>query len=146
MGKLSKSRSSKKYLEKNGVKSKPISINTRKKLQQANDIANEKIILKNAINNQNIAHSHETITTKALELVENIDKIKSPHKMEITSDEKFGSIEDYTLSQEQRDLKRYKEFINSSAYDDLKDIEVEISKEKKLTLNTLGKRSIKNDS
>lgn len=95
-----------------------------------------------AINDRNIT---QTIADKAREFVENIDKMKSPHKMEINSCEKFGKIEDYSLYQEQRDLENYKRFINSSAYDDVKDVEKGMTYQKKLTLNMLRKRSMEHD-
>lgn len=77
--------------------------------------------------------------------LENIYKMKSPHKMAISSCEKFGTIIDYTLYQEQRDLENYKRFINSSAYDDIKDVEEQMTYQKKLTLNMLRKRSMEHD-
>lgn len=81
----------------------------------------------------------------ARRFVDNIDKMKSPHKSEITCSEKFGTIEDYSIDQQQRDLKEYLSFINSSAYDDIKEAESEISPQKKLTINDLRKISAQHD-
>lgn len=81
----------------------------------------------------------------AKKLVDNIDKMKSPHKSEISCSERFGTIEDYTQYQEQKDLNNYKTFINSSAYDDIKEAESEISHQKKLTLKDLRKTSAQHE-
>jgi len=48
-----------------------------------------------------------------------------------------GSIEDYSPYQEQRNLEKYKIFLSSFAYDDIKEAEFEIAKT--LTLTKLRK-------
>ncbi len=58
--------------------------------------------------------------------------------------EREETIGDYYTYQEQRDLERYKRFINSSAYDDVRKAEEDISKP--LTLEKLRKRSAEHDN
>ena len=43
---------------------------------------------------------------------------------EITVDERLGTIKDYSKEQEAKDLQRFKSFMNSSAYDEIKDVEI----------------------
>lgn len=121
MQNLSQNQPSKKQLDsKSGTKSKPISKRVEKELQEASLVTNEK--------------------THARRFVDNIDKMRNPHIRDCVSlSEKYGTIEDYSKCQEQRDLENYKSFINSSAYDDIKETESEIGK--KLTLINLRKIS-----
>lgn len=78
--------------------------------------------------------------TPAERFMDNIDRMRNPHIRDCVSlSEKYGTIEDYSEYQEQRDLENYKSFINSSAYDDVKDVESEIGKQ--LTLSNLRKIS-----
>lgn len=143
--KLSKSRASANHFS---VKSKPISKSMEEKLKIANENANKKIAANNIIYQQSNSHSSEHVilsSTNASRFYENIDKMKSPHKAEITSSERFGSIEDYSEYQEQKDLKNYKSFINSSAYDDVKKVETEMGHQKILTLDYLRKRGAQHD-
>ena len=70
--------------------------------------------------------------------IDNITNMRNPHIRDCVSlSEKYGTIEDYSEYQEQRDLENYKNFINSSAYDDIKESESLI--EKQLTLTKLRK-------
>ncbi len=140
MQKLSQNQLSKKHLNSiSDTKSKPISKRVEKKLQEASSVANEKIILNNSIYNQSNSHSNEAIVcekTPVERFVDNIDKMRNPHIRDCVSlSEKYGTIEDYSEYQEQRDLESYKNFINSFAYDDIKETESEI--EKQLTLTNL---------
>lgn len=64
----------------------------------------------------------------AKRLVENIPNLKSSHKDFGTGAEKDGSIEDYTVYQEQKDLETYRRFLSSFAYDDVKEAEEKIKK------------------
>ena len=133
MEKLSKNMASKRYLEKKHGKIQPLPEQMKKQLEQAGEDANAKIRLNNAIYNQSNAHSHETIVqekTPAERFVDNIDKMRNPHIRDcVSAAEKFGSIEDYSEYQEQKDLERYKSFINSSAYDFIRDTEDEVNKQ-----------------
>lgn len=73
-----------------------------------------------------------------------IDKMRNPHIRDCVSlSEKDGTIEDYSKYQERIDLERYKSYINSSAYDDIR--EYESKKQKKLTLTDLRKISAMHD-
>lgn len=75
---------------------------------------------------------------------QNIDKMRNPHIRDcISLSERDGHIEDYSIYQEQKDLKNYKQYINSSAYDDVKETELEIKKE--MTLSKLRKISSMHD-
>lgn len=66
--------------------------------------------------------------------------MKNPHIRDCVSlSEKEGTIEDYSVYQEQNDLEKYRSFINSSAYDDIKETEPEMGKQ--LTLTNLRKIS-----
>lgn len=78
----------------------------------------------NSVNNQSDSNFDGTITdgkTPAERFIDNIDKMRNPHVRDCVGlSEKCGTIEDYSEDQEQKDLKRYRSFINSSAYDDIK--------------------------
>lgn len=91
------------------------------------------IISNNSVNNQSYSHFNGTTThgkTPAERFINNIDKMKNPHlRVE------YETHEDYSIDQEQKDLKRYKSFINSSQYDDIKEVESEMGR--KLSLNNL---------
>ena len=117
MEKLSKSMASKRYLERKYSNSQPLPEQTKKYLSQAREDA----------------HSHEIIVQKktpAEKFFDNIDKMKNPHIRDCVSiGERFGSIEDYSEHQEQKDLENYKRFINSSAYDFIRDEEDEVNKQ-----------------
>ena len=65
--------------------------------------------------------------------------MKNHHKNEIDCSEKFGSIEDYSIYQEQKDLNNYKKYINSSAYDMEREIENKITTPRQLTLSYIRK-------
>lgn len=127
--KLSESRKSKKYLEeKEGIKSKPIPKDMKQKLEQSGAEANRKIKRNNSIYNQSKAHSNETIIcdseSQAKKFVDNIENMRNPHIRDCVSlEEKYGTIEDYTHYQEIKDLESYRRFLNSSAYDDVKEAE-----------------------
>ena len=48
--------------------------------------------------------------------------MRNPHIRDCVSlGEKYGTIEDYSQYQEQKDLESYRKFLNSSAYDDIKE-------------------------
>lgn len=148
MPKLSENNASKEHLEKKfGKESHSISDEMQKQLELASLDANKKIELNNAGYNQSNSHSSETIVcenTQAKKFVDNIDKMRNPHIRDCVSlEEKYGSIEDYSEYQEQRDLENYKHFINSQAYDDLKEAESEIGEQ--LTLSKLRKISSMHD-
>lgn len=65
----------------------------------------------------------------AKRFIENIYKMRNPHiRGGVSLSEKYGSIEDYSECHEHRDLKRYKRFINSSAYDDVKEVKSQVVK------------------
>lgn len=64
----------------------------------------------------------------AKRFVENIPNLKNSHKVFGTGAEKDGSIEDYTVYQNQKDLETYKSFLSSFAYDDVKEAEEQIKK------------------
>lgn len=127
--KLSESRNSKKYLEeKEGIKSKPIPMSMKQKLEQSGAEANRKIERNNSIYNQSAAHSNETIVcdseSHAKKFVDNIENMRNPHIRDCVSlEEKYGTIEDYMQYQERKDLESYRRFLNSSAYDDVKEAE-----------------------
>lgn len=147
--KLSKSRTSKKYLEaKYGQKSRHISKKMQQDLEQAGIIANKKIALNNAVYNQSNAHSNETIVgeqTHAERFAGNIENMKNPHLRDCVSlGEREGTIENYSFHQEQQDLKHYKEFLNSSAFDEVRGVETDV--ESPMTLAKLRKRSGEHDS
>ncbi len=147
MKNLSKSQQSKEYLDNiSGKKSKSISKSIQQKLDKAGREANKKISINNAIYNQSNAHSNEAIVriTLAEKFVVSLETRKNPHLRDCVSlNEKYGTIKDYFEYQEQRDLENYKKFINSSAYDDIKETESEI--EKTLTLTNLRKISSMHD-
>ena len=73
----------------------------------------------------------------ARKFVDNIENMKSPHKNEIDCSERFGSIEDYSVYQEQKDLKNYKTYLNSSAYDFEREAEERMHSSKQLSLSYL---------
>ncbi len=94
---------------------------------------NSSIKANNSVNNQSYSHFNGTTTdgkTLAERFIENIDKMKNPH-LRVG----YETHEDYSEDQEQKDLKRYKSFINSSQYDDVKEVESEMGR--KLSLNNL---------
>lgn len=43
---------------------------------------------------------------------------------EITASERMNAIKDYTNTQERKDLESYKFFLNTSAYDSIKEVQV----------------------
>ena len=53
-------------------------------------------------------------------------KMRNHHVCLCSISERGGFIPDYSENQEQRDLKRYKRFMNSSNYDDIRNAEAEI--------------------
>lgn len=147
--KLSKSHNSKEHLEKKyGQTSRRISKKMQQGLEQAGIIANEKIVLNNAIYNQSNAHTNETIVseqTNAERFVDSIENMKSPHLRGCVSlGEREGTIEDYSVYQERKDLERYKEFLNSSAFDEVRGTETDV--DSPMTLEKLKKRSGEHDS
>lgn len=91
----------------------------------------------------------EPLNAHAETFFNNIEKMRNPHIRDYgTCSERFGKIEDYSELQEQKDLKRYYHFINSSAYDDIKNAESELTlneNNKKLTLTLLRKISSYHD-
>lgn len=88
----------------------------------------------------------ENTVKHAKRFVNNIDKMRNPHIRDCVSlEEKYGSVEDYSQYQEQIDLKRYYSFMNSSAYDDIRDVEFGIPYQKKLTLDDLRLISSQHD-
>ena len=70
----------------------------------------------------------------ARKFVDNIENMKSPHKSMIDCSERFGTVEDYSSYQEQKDLKNYKTYLNSSAYDLEREVEKRMASPKQLTL------------
>lgn len=82
------------------------------------------------------------VGNNALKFVESLEKRRNPHIRDYGScSERGGHIEDYSISQEKKDLERYKHFMNSSAYDDIRAVETEITVEemKKPTLMLIRK-------
>lgn len=76
--------------------------------------------------------------TPAKRFISNIEKMRNPHIRDYVSlSEKYASIEDYSEYQEQKDLESYRRFLNSFAYDDIKEIETQIGK--KLALSNVRK-------
>lgn len=74
--------------------------------------------------------------TYAKRFIDNIDQMRNPHIRDcVDSSEKSGTIEDYSKYQEQSDLARYRRFISSSAYDEIKEVETKMPK--KLTFSNL---------
>lgn len=43
---------------------------------------------------------------------------------EVTDAERMNAIEDYSIYQEKKDLESYRRFMNSSAYDEIKEVQV----------------------
>lgn len=83
--------------------------------------------------------------TNVERFVGNIETMKNPHIRDCVSlGEREGTIEDYSLHQERKDLEHYKEFLNSSAFDELKGTEIDMSSP--MTLTKLRKRSGEHDS
>lgn len=130
MKKLSKSQQSKKNLDHiSNKKTKQISKSMQQKLDEAGSETNETIV---------------SIITPAEKFVASLEKRKNPHLRDYVSlSEKTGTIENYSEYQEQRDLENYKRFIQSFAYDDIKEVEEEIGKT--LTLTNLRKISSMHD-
>lgn len=81
----------------------------------------------------------------ARKFMDNIEKMKSPHKSEIDCSEKFGTIENYSGYYEQNDLKKYKSYLNSSAYDFEKEIEERMKPPKQLTLSYIRRIGAEHD-
>ena len=79
--------------------------------------------------------------TSAEKFVDNIENMKSPHLRNCGSlSEREGAIEDYSTYQEPRDLENYKSFLNSSAYDEVREVKTEL--DNPLTLEKLRKRNV----
>ena len=57
-------------------------------------------------------------------------KLRNHHIQLYSISERDGFIPNYSEGQEKRDLENYKSFINSSAYDDIRDVESEMGIEK----------------
>lgn len=56
--------------------------------------------------------------------IDKIENMKNSHIRDCVSlGEKYGTIEDYSQYQERKDLENYRKFLNSSAYDDVKESE-----------------------
>ena len=66
-------------------------------------------------------------------------KMKNYHIRLYSISEREGLIPNYSNRQEERDLRNYKSFINSSAYDDIRDVESEIGIEKNNVLSYIRK-------
>ncbi len=82
--------------------------------------------------------------THAERFIDNLDKMKNPHiRACVSLSEIYGTVENYSEYQEQRDLENYKSFINSSAYDDIKKFETGIPR--RLTLSNIRKISSMHD-
>lgn len=58
----------------------------------------------------------------------NLKRRARRHQDKVTLDERGGWQEDYTDCQEQQELKRYKSYLSSSAYDDQKGIDVSLQR------------------
>ncbi len=86
---------------------------------------------------------HITKKTPTKSFIDNIDKMRNSHIRNCTGLYMGYEYEDYSKNQEQKDLEYYKRFINSSAYDDIREVEVEMGKT--LTLSKLGKISSMRD-
>lgn len=83
--------------------------------------------------------------TNAERFVENIETMKNPHIRDCVSlGDREGTIEDYSAHQERKDLEHYKEFLNSSAFDEVKGAETDVSSP--MTLAKLRKRSGEHDN
>ena len=71
-----------------------------------------------------------TIESNAKRFVDSIEKRRNPHIRDYGSAaERGGHLEDYYVSQEKKDLESYRAFMNSSAYDDVRLAESEITPE-----------------
>lgn len=116
-------------------------------LEQVGMIDNKKIALNNAIYNQSNAQSNETIVEQihAKRFVDNIENMKNLHLRDCVSlGEREGTIEDYSLYQERNDLENYKKFLNSSAFDEIREVETDV--DSPMTLEKLRQRSGEHDS
>ena len=82
---------------------------------------------------------------QARNFTDNIEKMKSPHKSEIDCSEEFGTIENYSSYQEQKDLNNYKRYLNSSAYDSEREIEERMTPPKQLTLSYIRRIGAEHD-
>lgn len=94
-------------------------------------------LCKNSLSN---SENNSISKEHAVRFIDNINKMRNLHIRNC------GGIciveyenEDYYENQEQKDLKNYKRFINSSAYDDIREVESGIGKQ--LTLSSLRKIS-----
>lgn len=59
-----------------------------------------------------------------------IEKMKNFHTSYYGgTDERSKKYQDYTIEQEKKDLKRYKNFLNSQTYDDVKEAEKKLDDE-----------------
>lgn len=80
---------------------------------------------------------YENSETGAEKFCRKIETMRNPHIRDYGSfSEMFGMVPDYLKTQEQRDLENYAYFMNSFAFDEIKDIgsELFIDKEKPLSL------------
>ncbi len=66
-------------------------------------------------------------------------KFRNHHAHLCSISEREGLVPDYSEEQEKRDLKNYRFFMNSSAYDDMKDVESEMSKNQREFSNFVRK-------
>lgn len=83
--------------------------------------------------------------THVKRFVDNIENMKNPHLRDCVSlGEREGTIEAYSLYQERKDLENYKEFLNSSAFDEIRGGETDV--DSPMTLEKLRKRSGEHDS
>lgn len=87
----------------------------------------------------------EGTSENAKKFVDSINQMKSYHQSEISFSERLGTINDYSGFQEQRDLENYRMFMNSSAYDSIKDVGNEMPPQKKITLNCLRKIGLQHE-
>ena len=71
-----------------------------------------------------------TVESNAKRFVDSIERRRNPHIRDYGSAaERGGHLEDYYISQEKKDLENYRTFMNSSAYDDVRMAESEITSE-----------------
>lgn len=77
------------------------------------------------LSNERVLDNRENYEkVKIVSFVDKIETMRNPHIRDCVSlGEKYGTIEDYSQYQEQKDLESYRKFLNSSAYDDIKEKE-----------------------
>ena len=81
--------------------------------------------------NNSLVFNQSKVSERARIFVDSLERRRNPHIRDYGGlGERSGHIEDYTLYQEKRDLERYRSFMNSSAYDDVRDAEKRLNGKK----------------